>query len=279
MKKKLVLVSLSFIVLLSGFQKKEGINDSYTVGDMAVCVLHEDNIEAGTSTMYLDAASVADGKKTRIYTGKDGEMLRLAGAGDSKIILEISKINYDKIMNSDQFLEKYPDKTSEDFDAYYRQATSDNREEVLKLYNLDGQEIKIISDTSKGYKGTPDNKIFYDKYTVYVGKDGVYLYNILEDKEERLVQDKDIINCFILDGKVFYVVQKGDEYFYYYVDIETGIRKEQKVKNKDGILPIGIHAESGDLFTGVSEKGLISITKKDYYEENYEKANLITPFN
>lgn len=256
-----------------------GINSIHSFEDMFLCVLYENNIDTGINIMYLDAVSVPDGEKTRIYTGKDGEMLRLAGAGDSKVILEISKQNYNNIMNQDQFLEKYPDQTSEDFDAYYKQEILDNREEALKLYSLDGQEIKTISDIATGYKGRPDNKIFCNEYTVYARKDGLYLYNILEDKEERLAEDKDIVNCFIMDGNVFYVVQKGDEYFYYIVDIENGTRREQKRKNKDGSLPVGIHAESDDLLIGVSEKGMISITKKDYYEENYEKANLVVPFS
>lgn len=157
--------------------------------------------------------------------------------------------------------------TQEDYQNYLSSLESCLEFIILNTESLSQTGIAGNDDTDLIAPSEPS--ISFGQYFILPFGDNVRRYDITTGKYTDILKHSDIINYFIYDAKVFYLV-RNDYLELWCADLDGS--NERQLENPDDYMTFGIDRESGDMFFGYTDHGECLIKKQDFYDGRYEQA-------
>lgn len=164
------------------------------------------------------------------------------------------------------------------FEQYreYLQSIPCTREK--RLYDL---ETMTYTDILKDLQGDSDlypdvdfssSYSTFGEYILYTLGNQVLRYNMVTGEREVLVEREHVVNGFLWDGKLLYIVSEDGACTIFIYDPESGETVQLKNNGNTKYTEFGIHNETKDAFIGIYNESNAWILKEDYYNERYDKA-------
>lgn len=157
--------------------------------------------------------------------------------------------------------------TQEDYQYYLSSLETRFEFIILDTESLSQSVIAGNDDTDLITPSEPS--ISFGQYFVLPFGDTVRRYDMTTGKFTEILKHSGIINYFIYDAKVFYLV-RSDHLELWCADLDGS--NERQLENPDNYMTFGIDRESEDVFFGYTDLGECLIKKQDFYDGRYEQA-------
>lgn len=208
--------------------------------------------------------------KIDLNTGEEKEILRWSsdqfeswsyfGGYENHILLEHSYLS--GIIPIEEW-----EGTQEDYQNYLS-----SLETCFELIILDTESLSqtvIAGNDDSDMIAPSELSISFGQYFVLPFGDTVRRYDITAGEYTEILNHSGIINYFIYDAKVFYLV-RNDQLELWCADLDGS--NERQLENPDDYMTFGIDRESEDLFFGYTDHGECLIKKQDFYDGRYDQA-------
>lgn len=251
--------------------------DSFICTDKAVtCIIGHTDLEGEINSETLECILVEDGTQKTLRSSADNESFRQMGAVSAGLVLETSVLE-EKPMDFDAYQKLHPNATGDEYSDYYFDTEKENTKRRLELVDLDGTVLDTIASSEDGYVSPVDAYICWNEMVVYQSGDKLYCYDSTARKAEPQAAIEGSRGTYrIYDGRISwsYLQETGPQRRFIFRDINTGEVVEWE---RDQGIP-GIYAETDDTFVAVAENGIVSISKQDFYREDFDSAELLIKF-
>ena len=208
--------------------------------------------------------------KVNLNTGEEKEILSWSdeqfenwsyfGGYENQILLEHSHL-------SEVILPEEWEGTPEDYQNYIS-----SLETSLELVVLDTEsfsQIVIAGNDDTDLIAPSEPSIGFGQYFVLPFGDTVRRYDITTGEYTEILNHSGIINYFIYDAKLFYLV-RNDQLELWCADLDGS--NESQLENPDNHMTFSISLESEDMFFGYTDRGECLIKKKDFYDGRYDQS-------
>ena len=140
----------------------------------------------------------------------------------------------------------------------------------LVIFDTESLSQTVIAGNDDSDMIAPSEpSISFGQYFVLPFGDAVRRYDITTGEYTEILEHSDIINYFIYDAKVFWLV-RNDHLELWCADLDGS--NERQLENPDNYMTFGIDRESKDLFFGYTDHGECLIKKQDFYYGRYDRA-------
>ena len=163
-------------------------------------------------------------------------------------------------------------------DQYREYLQSIPRTREKRLYDLETMSyVDILKDLQGDSDLYPDvdfssSYSTFGEYILYTLGNQVLRYNMVTGEREVLVEREHIVNGFLWDGKLLYIVNEDGACSIFIYDPESRETVQLKNNGNTKYTEFGIHDETKDAFIGIYNESYAWILKEDYYNERYDKA-------
>lgn len=246
--------------------------ESFLCTDQAVTCIIGRTSRLGDTYTYtgtLDSILTEDGTKTTLRSIDENERIRQMGAVSAGLVLETSVVR-EEPMGFDAYQKLHPNATENEYDEYYFDALRENTKTRLEIVGSDGAILDVIADSADGYVSSADPYICWNETVVYQKGDRLYCYDTAAKTAEAQETVAGLIGYDIFNGvlRQSCMINDGTQYRYVWRDIHTGETMELGST-------AGVYDETDDAFVAVTENGVISILKQDFYRGDYDSAVLL----
>ena len=147
-----------------------------------------------------------------------------------------------------------------------------------RLYDLETMKYSDILPNLQGdlaeYPDVDSSSSYsaFGEYTLYRLGNQVIRYNMVTGNREVLVEREPVVNGFLWDDKLLYIVSENGACTIFIYNPESGETVRLKNNGNTKYTEFGIHDETKDAFIGIYNESYAWILKEDYYNERYDKA-------
>ena len=110
-------------------------------------------------------------------------------------------------------------------DENYREALYE-----LRLYDFDCLNYQVLCSSEKGFIPSVDPHVCYGDTLVYQKGTEFMLYDLASERVTKLCEQENVVNYWLIDGKLFTVVTTGNGCTQFYADLQDGEAKEQEAQ-------------------------------------------------
>lgn len=148
-----------------------------------------------------------------------------------------------------------------------------NREE-LRLYDFACLNYQVLCGSEDGFISSVDPHVCYGDTLVYQNDTKFMLCDLTSGQVTELCQQENVVNYWLIDGKLFTVVTAEDGCTQFYTNLNDGVAKELKAQRGTVSIRFSAHQETGEYFIGnlSGENGLYYIKKADFYAGQFDAA-------
>lgn len=206
---------------------------------------------------FSESAEVADSLwRVDLSTGEANELLRynaeecfgfLGGSSESVAILY-----------------------TEYLDEEYQEARYE-----LRLYDFAFLNYQVLCSSEDGFVPSVDPHVCYGDVLLYQKNNSFVLYDLTSGQTTALCEQENVVNYWMIDGKLFTVVTTGNGCTQFYADLKDGVVKEVEAQRGTISIRFSTHHETKDYFVGSlsgTESGSYYIKKADFYAGRLDKA-------
>lgn len=229
-----------------------------------------------------------NGGQGRIIPFEDGQDVTFVGGNETSFAVSCVYLDTETepLLSEKEFYAQNPGveeiyEGAAYFEYYSKYITIDHRVSELRVYDIVSGEYEMLASgsdlvVSERGKMCYGNVIVYDMLNHDTGESTLWLYDLDTAQSVCIVKDNWIVEYIILDGKVIYNVSHHQEdggYTFHCVDIYTGEVLQIENQGQTDYMHFGIAGETLDYF--IASDGIIrqSLSKADYYGDNYSSVN------
>lgn len=201
--------------------------------------------ESDESENRLYRVDIKNGEKDLLFCDTELECFRFLGASSNQIAILYTK--YD--------------------DTSYQNATYE-----LRIYDSNYSEYTTITSSELGYLPTIDPKACYGSLLIYQANNEFWLYDFESSTSQKLSEQENVVNYWLVDGKLFTIVDQGKAFTLFFVDLNGGEPTEISAQRGNEAIQFSLMQETQNYFIGIYRGQICFIKKTLFYNGKYEEA-------
>lgn len=228
--------------------------------------------EGQTSVRHLDRVDLASGNKEMLVKNTDTSAFGFVGAGRNQVVLSASTL-LSVPQTEEEYAADRPNSSSEEYVQYRTQFLTENLVQEIRIYDWKLENYTVLGTFAEGYHFSGDPNIRYGMLFVYAVNDTLHVYDIDTGNDVLLLTAEGIINFWIMDGNVFYIVlTHQDECQIWYCPLEGGTSVRLDNEGNTSSMAFSLSRETAEQFIGLYDGQWKWISKEDFYAERYDRA-------
>lgn len=145
----------------------------------------------------------------------------------------------------------------------------------LRLYDFDCLNYQVLCGSEDGFIPSVDPHVCYGDVLLYQKNNLFVLYDLTSGQTTELCEQENVVNYWVIDGKLFTVVTTGKGCTQFYANLKDGVVKELEAQRGTVSIRFSTHHETKDYFVGSlsgTDSGSYYIKKADFYAGRFDNA-------
>ena len=230
--------------------------------------------EKANCDALLTSIELSTGTVQNILECNDMVYGTIVGASENFCILSCAEFD-SPVQDLADYLTEHPGQTEEDYyNSYIQDFSQTHLTSGLRRYDLETLSYTLLDkDTDSSPVLFSDNNCCYETGLIYLLGNSIRLCNIETGFVETLVTAENIINGWLMDGRLFYLTY-DTEIVVHVQDMSAGETFVLDNAGETDVVAFSSHSETDNAFVGLYYGQHAWIDKTDYYNGRYDHAVL-----